>query len=322
MSSPTFVELQHFEAAVRNGSLSRAAKELGVSQQAVSYRVRSLERMLGLELIQRSPFGVAPTEVGATVLGETQEVLAAVLRLDTTASRLRGDSAAPSLSVGASQTIAAHLLPGWIVGLRRRQERAGLVATAVGLRTANSEEIIAMVRAGSIDVGFIEQPEPPRDLGSAVVQRDRMIVAVATDHPWSVRTEIPLVELADLPLVSREPGSGTRAAYEDAVRTALGRAAAQPVVSLATEAAVRSAVALNVAPAVLSELTVRDDVHLDRLRALAITPQEITRPFTAIWRGSKRNLTGVAQALISVASAAHREPAPILAESAAATRAP
>lgn len=304
VSAPTLIDLRHFESVIRHGSISRAAKDLGVTQQAVSYRLRNLERLLGLELVQRSPFGVTATVAGRVILHEVEEVLAASTRLEATASALRDDTAAAALSVGASQTVAAYLLPGWVMELRRRQTAAERGTTAVELRTANSESIIALVRSGAIDLGFIEQPGPPRGLGSALVGEDHLVVAVSPDHHWAAQRTVPLAVLADAPLVARERGSGTRAAFEAAVLSALGRPAHAPLVSLATEAAVRSAVRAGVAPAVLSALAVRDDARLGRIHVLAVDPHPVTRPLRAVWRGSERDLTGTARELVAIAALA------------------
>ncbi|GGF32591.1 LysR family transcriptional regulator [Microbacterium sorbitolivorans] len=304
MSSPTLVDLRYFEASVRTGSISRAARELRVTQQAVSYRVRGLERILGLDLVTRSPFGITPTEAGEALLEASQEVLGAAERLDVLAAALRGTAAeASSFSVAASQTIASHLLPGWVMALRNSRQQRGAASVAVGLRTANSEEVIGLVRDGTVDLGFIEQPDVPRDLGSAIVGEDHMLVAVHPDHPWASRDGIPLDELAREALVSRERGSGTRATFESAVLREVGTVAAEPALVLATEAAVRSAVATGVAPAVVSWLTVHDDVRLHRMVTLPITPDAVSRPFTAIWRGSSRDLRQGARELVSIAAA-------------------
>lgn len=301
--SPSLAELRVLECAVRTGSLSAAARDLGLSQQAVSARLRGLERLIGLELVHRSPAGVAPTPAGDTVLAGAHEVLAAAARLDAAIAELRGGSGAPALRVAASQTIAAHLLPDWIVELRGARLSAGLASVQVELRTANSEQVIALVRGGDADLGFIEQPEAPRGLAHAIVRHDRMVVAVAPQHAWAGREMIPVDELARAPLVTREAGSGTRAAFERAVRERLGAEAAPPLMSLATEAAVRSAVARGVAPAVLSELTVLDDARLGRIVAVPIGPAAVRRPLVAIWRGDARDLIGARRHLVEVAAA-------------------
>ncbi|RZT62735.1 LysR family transcriptional regulator [Leucobacter luti] len=309
MRTPDITELRCFEAALRTGSISAAGRELGVTQQAVSARLRGLERLIGVPLLERSPAGVSPTPGGDAVLAWAREVLAAAARLDEGISSLAGQPDR-ALTVGASQTVAAHLLPTWLLELRRAQLAAGSAPSEIALRTGNSTEIVAAVRAGELDLGFIESPAPPHGLGSAQVGRDRMVVAVAPDHEWSGRASVPLADLARVQLVAREVGSGTRAAFEAAVSEALGIEPLAPALTLATEAAVRSAVAQCVAPAVLSELTVRDDAQLGRIVALPIGPEPLERPFTAVWRGSRRDLTGVRRQLVALAGRHRHTEAP------------
>ena len=301
MAAPDLTELRCFEAALRTGSISAAGRELGVTQQAVSARLRGLERIVGVPLIERSPAGVTATPAGDAVLAWTREVLTAAARLDEGIASLAGH-ASRALTVGASQTIAAHLLPGWLLELRSAQLAADRPPTTVALRTANSAEIIAAVRAGELDLGFIETPELPHGLGTALLRQDRMIAAVSPDHPWAGRGQVGLAELAAVPLVTREAGSGTRAAFEAEVRGRLGIPTREPVLALATEAAVRGAVAEGVAPAVLSELSVQDDVRLGRIVALPLGPEPLERPLTAIWRGSRRDLTGARRELVALAA--------------------
>ena len=301
-ATPTLAELRCFEAAIRTRALSAAARELGVSMQAVSARMQGLERQLGLELLVRSPGGVSPTPDGEAVLAWAREVLAAAERLDEGVASLRGDAQRRALRVGASQTVAAHLIPRWLVALRRQQLDAGRTPGEIALRTANSTEIETMLRAGEIDLGFVECPDPPRGLGAARIGTDRMVAAVAPGHPWAELAHVTLAQLAAEHLITREEGSGTRAAFEAAVRDRCGTEPAEPAVSLATEAAVRSVVASGAGAAVLSELAVADDVRLGRLRAIPIGPDPLTRPFTAIWRGSRRDLTGARRELVALAA--------------------
>ncbi|WP_449278968.1 LysR family transcriptional regulator [Leucobacter sp. GX24907] len=301
MASPTLADLRCFEAAVRTGSISRAAKDLGVSQQAVSYRLRALERTLGLELIHRSHTGITPSEAGTSILDGASRVLTEMGALEAAIAAAQGASQ-ETLSVAASQTIASHLLPGWLIALRHAQTRNGGAVTAVQLHTANSTKVAAMVRSGEVDLGFIETPELPPDLGTAVVGWDEMVLAVGRHSPLASSDATTLEEAARLPLVSREPGSGTRTAFEMAVSHAVGRVPANPAVVLGTEAAVRSAVAAGVAPAVLSTLTIGDDVRLGRIQRIAFAPEPLMRPLTAIWRGSGRDLGGARRELVSIAS--------------------
>jgi len=300
---PDLAELILFDAVARCKSLSAASRELGVSQQAASARLRSLERRLGLVLVTRSHSGAALTQAGTELLGSVRGVLDASSRLGQVLAELQGGGGR-SLEIGASQTIASHLLPGWLLRLRERQVSRGQGPAETVLRTGNSEDVMRLVREGAIDVGFIETPFIPQDLGTRVVSRDRLVAVVPAGHAWSDRSDVPLAELAESSLVVREAGSGTRVAYEEAVRVALGREPVKPVVVLSTEAAVKSAVAGGLGPAVLSELTVIDDVRLGRVRAVPISGADLSRPLTALWRGGERDLFGVARDLVEVSALA------------------
>lgn len=297
--------LELLTAALRHGSISAAARECGVSQQSASARLRAIERALGLELLQRSPRGVAPTLAGETVASWADDVLAAAERFRIGVETLRGEHRR-RLTVAASQTVAAHLIPGWLVALRDRQLRSGGEATAVRLITANSAEVERLVRAGAAELGVIESSALPSGLSSSRIGEDVLALVVAPGHPWAARAGAAMAEAADAALVVREEGSGTRRAWEDAVRARLGREPTAPAAVLPTTAAVRSAVAEGVGPAVLSRLAVADDVGLGRLAEVPLDGEELRRPITALWRGGPGDLPLAGRELLEVAVAAHR----------------
>jgi molybdate transport repressor ModE-like protein len=215
MAVPSLDELRVLDEVARAGSLSGAARALGVSQQSVSARLRGLERRVRLELVLRSTAGAVLTEAGETMLAWAREVLDAADRLDVALDGLRGESRGRGLTIAASQTIAAHRLPGWLLSLRNEELADGADrGSDFALRTGNSVEVAELVRSGVADIGFVETPELPTDLSFVGVQVDRMVVACAPQHPWAERHEVGLSEIAGTALVTREVGSGTRAAYD------------------------------------------------------------------------------------------------------------
>ncbi|MGN8027363.1 LysR family transcriptional regulator [Microbacterium sp. 22242] len=337
---PDIGSLELLVAVVRTGSISGAAREVGVTQQSASARLRAMERQLGLTLFRRTTAGAVPTHEGEVVASWADDVLAAAGRFRAGTETLRGESRA-RLTVAASQTVSAHLVPVWLVELRRRQLAAGRTPTAVRLLSGNSEDAEAMVRDGQADLAFIESSAVPSDLGRTTVGRDALVLVVAPGRRWSAdrtgqaRTgldgtgrggtgqggtghddtglddtglddTVPFAQAADEPLVAREEGSGTRRAWEDEVRRRLGRDAAEPAMVLPTSAAVRSAVANGLGAAVLSRREVADDIRLGRLRALRTSGDPVTRPITALWRGSPRDLSSTGWELIEVAVIAAR----------------
>ncbi|GAA3071417.1 hypothetical protein GCM10020000_65050 [Streptomyces olivoverticillatus] len=209
---PDLAALELLLAVARLGSLGRAARELGITQPAASGRVRSMERLLGVALVERSPRGSRLTDAGVLVTDWARRIVEAAEAFDAGAQALRSrrDS---RLRVVASMTIAEYLMPTWLVALRA--ERPG---TAVSLLAGNSAAVAERLRAGEADLGFVEGLQVPPGLDGVVVGRDRLMVVAAPGHPWA-RRRAPLEpgELAATPLVLRERGSGTRQVLDAAL---------------------------------------------------------------------------------------------------------
>ena len=300
---PELTALQMFRTVQRLGSFSAAGKALGLSQQAVSSRMRALEELIGSQLLVRSPRGSSLTDTGALIADWASGVLAAAETLDAGIASLR-EEGTRQLRVVASQTIAEHLLPQWLVILRRQQEAAGATLTLTEFTVTNSATAAAVVRAGDADVGFIESPELPAGLASRTVRYDDMVVVVAPGHRWARRRQaITADELARTPLVTRERGSGTREALELILaEQAPESPMTAPLVELSTSAAVRSAIIAGTAPGVLSSLAVRDDLTLARLVAIPAQQLNLRRPLSAIWRSGAAPRVGPARDLVAIAA--------------------
>ena len=288
-------------AVARTGSLNAAARELDVSQQAVSARVSSMEAQTGVPLVVRTPHGSALTPAGVVAAAWASRLLQVAEEVDLGLAALRQDRRA-RLRVSASLTIAELLLPRWLVSQQAAVRTGAPRPAEVVLTAANSDTVIDQVRHDQADLGFIEGPDTPRDLRSRVVGHDTLAVLVRQDHPWAARrTPVTAAELNATPLVSREPGSGTRDALAAALRTALGADVAQaaPVLSLSTTAAVRAAVLAGAGPAVLSELAAADDIASRRLHRVAVAGIDLTRTLRAIWQGPRTPPAGAVRDLIT-----------------------
>ncbi|KES03743.1 LysR family transcriptional regulator [Streptomyces toyocaensis] len=277
------------------GSLGRAAAELGITQPSASKRVATLERRLGLALIERTRRGSTLTTDGQAVADRSQRVLDELTALmgdvEAHRSRLNG-----TLRVAASMTVAEYLAPAWISELCHAHPDLH-----VGLQVTNSDHVPELLRSGAVEIGFIESPFVPRGLISRTVATDRLIVVVAPAHPWARRRR-PLLarELAATALVVRERGSGTRVALERALRRA-GAQETRPLLELGSAAAVRGAVIAGTGPAVISELAVRTDIVDGRLVQVSVEGIELRRALRAVWPAG-RSLVGPAADLLAVAS--------------------
>ena len=300
---PHVPELRALELLVvvsRTGSLSAAAAELGITQQAASSRVRTMESLVGAPLLDRSRRGSALTPTGELLVQWSAGVLEAAGQLDAGIAALRADRRG-HLGIAASLTIAEHLLPSWLVALRARQAQMGQVPTEVTMTATNSERVAALVASGEVDLGFVEGPDAPEGLRHRLVGTDTLVVVVGPEHPWAQRSRrrVSAATLAATPLVVREPGSGTR--------TVLARALAElptvaPALELSSTAAVRSAVAAGAGPAALGAHAIRDDLATGRLVRITVAGLDLTRRLHAVWRGGAHPPEGPARDLVAWAA--------------------
>jgi DNA-binding transcriptional LysR family regulator len=282
---------------------------LGISQQAVSARIATLERQSGVTLFERTPRGSTITPAGVVVSEWASRLLALADEMEAGLAALRSD-AQSTLRIAASLTVSEYLLPGWLVALRANRALDHQPQVDVELTVANSSAVARSVSAGDADLGFVEGPTSPKGLRHRIVAHDRLVLVTAPTHPWAKRrTPVTAERLAQTPLVVREQGSGTREALAAALKKALGAdtALAGPALSLPTTAAVRAAVIAGAGPAVLSDLAVADDITAGRLRAVAIDALELTRDLRAIWRSGPQPPIGPARELLALAPSRGRQ---------------
>jgi molybdate transport repressor ModE-like protein len=281
-------------AVVRTGSISAAAKDAGVTQQAASLRLAALERQVGSALLVRSRRGTDPTETGQLVAAWAADLLEAADRFDASVAALR-QPGEQTLRIAASMTIAEHLAPRWLTSLG-----TGGAAPRVELTAANSETVLTAVRNATASVGFVETPDVPADLASVEFASDELVVVVGRNHPWARRARsVSTQELARTPLVARERGSGTRLALERAL-TEAGHPPVRPALELSSTSAIRATAATGEHPAVLSILAVREQLASGLLVKVPIRQLRIVRPLTAVWRRSGAGVPGDARALLEV----------------------
>ncbi|MFE2264658.1 LysR family transcriptional regulator [Streptomyces griseosporeus] len=290
---PDLGALELLLAVARLGSLGAAAREVGITQPAASSRIRSMERQLGVALVDRSPRGSRLTDAGALVTDWARRVVEAAEAFDAGAQALR-DRRDSRLRVAASMTIAEYLLPGWLLALRAQRPD-----TAVSLLAGNSAAVAERLLADEADLGFVEGLTVPGGLDSVVIAQDRLIVVAAPGHPWARRRRpVPAEELAATPLILREKGSGTRQVL-DAALGGVGLGLARPLIELSSTTAVKAAAESGAGPAVLSELAVGEELGMRRLVSVPVEGVALGRALRAVWPAGRRP-AGPARDLLSL----------------------
>lgn len=300
MRSTSIDELRMIAAVEAQGSLTGAAEALGISQQAVSQRMRAIERRWGLPLFQRTARGTTLTAHGTLVAEWAGAVVQQVDGFDHAVASLRADRQA-HLRIAASLTIAEHLMPGWLVTYAATPDAAHVEMVAV-----NSAAVMEQVRSGAAELGFIETPDLPADLVRRGIGEDEIVIVVAPAHRWARRSSVSARELAATPLVGREAGSGTRLTLERALAEQVGpEDIVPPAAELATTAGIRATIMAGGGVGALSLRAVADDLAAGRLARVPVQLPPVTRPLAVVWRAD-RPLTEAARAVAEIAAAGGR----------------
>jgi len=295
-TTPDLTSLDLLRSVAQLGSFGRAARLHMMTQPAVSARMRDLEQRLGVTIFERTPSGTQLSPEGAQLAVVVERVLAEVEALNSSAAAVRRGHSS-RVQVAASLTIAEYLLPGWIRIFTGQSPNL-----ALSLDVVNSTTVIAHVVAGDADLGFVEGIEDVTDgIDSVVVGHDRLVVVVATTHPWAnLQAGVTGADLAATDIVTREPGSGTREVLAAALTPWGGLHSS---VVLGSTGALLGAARRGGGPVVLSEIAVADDVADGRLVVVPTRDVDLSRSFRAVWRRTVR-LNSSARRLLDIATAA------------------
>ncbi len=193
------LELRHLRAVrtiAEEGSVTRAATRLGLTQPALSAQLRTVERLVGGQLFDRTRNGCVPTDLGRRVLGTARLVLDEMAQLMSTTRE--ADRRGPLFFGSISFLYFAKLVENL------RQLNADVRAEARG----SSAEVVDMLEAGQIHVALFEffDGMPSRDLAGIELRRlvaEPAFVAVSEQDPLAAQEEIDLAQLADRDWVTR-----------------------------------------------------------------------------------------------------------------------
>jgi DNA-binding transcriptional LysR family regulator len=296
--TPELATLDLLLSVAELGSVGRAAAAHGISQPSASARLARLERRVGVALLVRTSRGSELTPAGEAVATWSRAVVDAAQLLTDGVLTLRADRTA-RLRVAASLTVAEYLMPPWLLALRRANPGLEVAASV-----ANSAEVCARVLGGNADLGFVEMPTVPSGLSAVEVGTDRLALVVAPDYPLAARAAsgVSARELRDQPLLVREPGSGTREVFLQALTATLGTRPALPhATELGSTTTILATARAGGGIAVLSARAAAADLRAGTLVEIAALDLDLGRPLHAVFLG--RRPSQLADELIKLAMA-------------------
>ena len=288
-------QLAAFCAVVERKSFSQAAERLGVTQPAVSLQVRSLEKRLGAQLLDRSGRRVEPTEAGARLYRGAQRLLALEEQL---LEEVAGDGAgelAGELRLGASTGPAAVVVP--LLLCEFQLENPGV---KVALSVHDTHSVVELVAARELELGIVGAARRHRSVRFEPFFRDEVILACPPAHPFAGRT-VTLDELRADRLILMQEGAGVRQIVDDELRAIGLRLRDLDVrLELGLQESVRSAVQAGYGVAFISRTAVETELAAGTLAAARVEGLEATREISLV-RATGRTPTRVADAFVAFA---------------------
>src|SRR5947207_8520506 len=209
----TIRQLRALAAVQKNRSVTSAAKQLHLTQPAVTLQLRNLQTLAGLPLIQRTSDGMLLTDAGREVLSLSERIEAAIADCETSLEMMAGKTAG-RISIGAVIT-AKYFVPFMISGFSKRHPNID-----VTLSIGNRQEIGTALRGYDLDFAIMGRPPADIDMNVHLIGDHPHVIIAPTGHRMARKSGVAPSELAGETFLTRQPGSGTRGLVEQLVDSA------------------------------------------------------------------------------------------------------
>ena len=290
-------QLAAFCAVVERRSFSQAAEQLGVTQPAVSLQIRSLEKRLGLQLLDRSGRRVEPTEAGQRLYRSAQRLLAFEEQLLAELGDEADGELSGRLEIGASTGPGGTVLPVVLCEFQRRHP-----GVHVALSVSDTQRVIDQVARRELELGVVGAQRRHRGVVFEPFFRDEVVLAVPRGHRFANRS-VSLEELTGEPLVLMQEGAGVRQVIDEELRAAGVRLRDLDVpLELGLQESARSAVVGGFGVTFISRSAIEADLAAGTVATAHVEGLEPSREISLV-RSSGRAETRVAQAFVSFARA-------------------
>jgi DNA-binding transcriptional LysR family regulator len=285
--------LSTFCTVVEAGSISKAAKELFVTQPAISLKVQELEEHYQVQLLDRTNKGISPTEVGLFVYGEAQKVMALMASIEREIELSRNPI--EDIIVGASSTVGNSALPCTLLIFRGKYPGYNIT-----IDIGNTTQIIGKILSRRVEIALVEGPIShswreelaKEDISIKKIAQTRLILIAGSSGQYGETTATDLDELVQAPLIMREDGSGILATFEQAIaQKGLSLQDFNIIYELTTSSSIASAVASDMGYALLPVMTLRKELRHKILKNITLKDIQFKHDFNLLYRNDSKKLS-------------------------------
>ncbi len=289
----TLRQLRALALLQKHRSVTAAAKQLHLTQPAVTLQLRNLQALAGLPLIQRTADGMLLTDAGRHVLALSERIEAAIGLCETSLDMIAGRTAG-RIAIGAVST-AKYFVPFAIAGFSRLHPNVD-----VSLSIGNRQEIGTALRGYELDIAIMGRPPADVPMNVHLIGDHPHVIIAPTGHRLARKPRLAPGALAGETFLTREPGSGTRGLMEQmfesaGVRPTLG-------MTMSSNETLKQAVIAGLGIAFISAHTVATELDERRLVTLDVEGMPVVRQWFVLSRKDKV-LLPPAQAMLDFLSA-------------------
>ncbi len=195
--------LKVFSTVSKKLSFTKAAQELFITQPAVTKHIQELEEQLGIALFTRHGSNISLTPAGQILFKYAENIFGTYAALENELTQL-SNSAKGNIGIGASTTLAQYVLPK-ILALFKKAHPAIHFTFISG----NSEFIEQQIKNQKIDIALVEGNSHHPQIMYEPFVKDEIVLVTRTAGKLTQKGEIKPIQLCSIPLILREPGSGT-----------------------------------------------------------------------------------------------------------------
>jgi DNA-binding transcriptional LysR family regulator len=286
-------QLRIFYAVAKKKSFTMAARELFLTQPAVTIQIQKMEKEYETKLFDRVGKKIFLTESGKILFSYAEKIL----RLFTQAEEALIDVKklkSGKLSIGASATVGSYYLPKVFEVFGKKYPNI-----EIEMNVTNSHTVVEDVLAFKNDLGFVGQLHYLERLVVIPFLEEELVLIVPPDHPFAHREDVSLQELIGEPFISREVGSATRELVEEGI--AKRGVSVKAVMDLASNEAIKRAVEDGLGISIISKYVVQKEVDQGLLKMVNLADERIMRKFFIIYHEDKY-LSNTLRAFLEVAS--------------------
>jgi DNA-binding transcriptional LysR family regulator len=198
-------QIKAFHKVAATGSFTKAARELFLTQSAVSQQIRTLENEIGGRLFDRSGKNIRLTGEGEVLLTYAERLFDLHEEIETLFGSL-STLQKGKIAVGATAVIGTYFMPAVISAYHRQYP-----GIDIDLRMGNSDQIQHMIIDREVDLGIAGMAKKQATLDSVFIHREALLFVCSPKNPLAARESVALGELDRVPFIWREKGTQTLA---------------------------------------------------------------------------------------------------------------